>query len=167
MGGRVAEELIFGHDKVTSGASGDIQMATRLARAMATQYGMSDALGPLLYSENEEEVFLGHSVARQQHVSDETQKLVDAEVKRFVDEGYQKADQILNDHKDQLIAIAEGLLEYETLSGDEIQGLLDGKPPVREDDEEPATPKGSAVPTAGSVKKGGEPDGGMEPQPQP
>ncbi|TLP43032.1 MULTISPECIES: ATP-dependent zinc metalloprotease FtsH [Cohaesibacter] len=167
MGGRVAEELIFGHEKVTSGASGDIQMATRLARAMATQFGMSDELGPLLYSENEEEVFLGHSVARQQHVSDDTQRLVDAEVKRFVNEGYEKADQILNEHKDQLIAIAEGLLEYETLSGDEIRGLLDGKPPVREDDDTPVTSKGSAVPKAGSVKKGGEPDGGMEPQPQP
>nr|WP_321443572.1 ATP-dependent zinc metalloprotease FtsH [uncultured Cohaesibacter sp.] len=167
MGGRVAEELIFGREKVTSGASGDIQMATRLARAMATQFGMSDALGPLLYSENEEEVFLGHSVARQQHVSDETQKLVDAEVKRFVDKGYTKATQILTDYKDQLVSIAEGLLEYETLSGDEIRGLIDGKPPVREDDEAPVTSKGSAVPTAGSVKKGGEPDGGMEPQPQP
>ncbi len=165
MGGRVAEEMIFGYEKVTSGASGDIQMATRLSHAMATQFGMSDKLGPLLYSENNEEVFLGHSVARQQNVSDETQKLVDAEVKRFVEEGYQKAQQILGDHKDQLIAIAEGLLEYETLSGTEIRDLLDGKPPVREDDIAPASSKGSAVPSAGAVKKGGETDGGMEPQP--
>jgi cell division protease FtsH len=78
MGGRVAEEMIFGYEKVTSGASGDIQMATKLARAMATQFGMSDKLGPLLYGENQEEVFLGHSVAKNQHVSDETQKIVDA-----------------------------------------------------------------------------------------
>ena len=167
MGGRVAEEMIFGYEKVTSGASGDIQQATRLAHAMATQFGMSDELGPLLYSENEEEVFLGHSVARQQHVSDETQKLVDSEVKRFVETGYQTAQDLLTKHKDQLITIAEGLLEYETLSGDEIKDLLDGKPPVREDDEDqPTTTKGSAVPSAGAVKKGGESDGGMEPQPQ-
>ncbi|WP_316860631.1 ATP-dependent zinc metalloprotease FtsH [uncultured Cohaesibacter sp.] len=166
MGGRVAEEMIFGYDKVTSGASGDIQMATRLSHAMATQYGMSDSLGPLLYAGNEEEVFLGHSVARQQNVSDETQKLVDAEVKRFVETGYKKAQEILTEHKDELITIAEGLLEYETLSGQEIQDLLAGKPPIREDDDAPSTPKGSAVPTAGTIKKGGESDGGIEPQPQ-
>lgn len=169
MGGRVAEEMIFGYEKVTSGATGDIQMATRLAHAMATQFGMSDELGPLLYSENEQEVFLGHSVARQQHVSDETQKLVDSEVKRFVETGYQTAQKVLTDHKDELIVIAEGLLEYETLSGQEIRDLIDGKPPVREDDDEPTTPKGSAVPSAGAVKKsddkGDESDDGLEPQP--
>ena len=96
-----------------------------------------------------------------------TQKLVDSEVKRFVETGYKTAQKVLTDHKDQLISIAEGLLEYETLSGDEIRGLLDGKAPVREDDDEPSTPKGSVVPSAGATKKGGEPDdGGMEPQPQ-
>ncbi|MEO1066539.1 MAG: ATP-dependent zinc metalloprotease FtsH, partial [Pseudomonadota bacterium] len=91
MGGRVAEEIIFGHDKVTSGASADIKMATNLSRAMATQFGMSDKLGPLLYSDNQDEVFLGHSVTKTQNVSDETQKLVDEEVARFVNEGYDKA----------------------------------------------------------------------------
>ncbi|WP_319486220.1 ATP-dependent zinc metalloprotease FtsH [uncultured Cohaesibacter sp.] len=169
MGGRVAEELIFGYEKVTSGASGDIQMATRLSKAMATQFGMSDLLGPLLYAENEEEVFLGHSVAKQQNVSDDTQKLVDAEIKRFVDEGYKKAQEILTEHKDQLEIIAQGLLEYETLSGQEIRDLLEGTPPIRESDDEPSAPKGSAVPSAGTIKKGPEPEapqGGAEPHPE-
>ncbi|MEM1287062.1 MAG: ATP-dependent zinc metalloprotease FtsH [Pseudomonadota bacterium] len=168
MGGRVAEEEIFGYEKVTSGASGDIQMATKLAKAMATQFGMSDKLGPLLYGENQQEVFLGHSVAQSQNVSEETQKLVDEEVKAFVDQGYQQAKKIVTDHIDQLHTIAQGLLEYETLSGDEIGGLLEGKAPVREDDSDstPTRSRGSAVPSAGQKPKGGTPDmGGMEPQP--
>jgi len=169
MGGRVAEEMIFGHEKVTSGASADIRMATKLSRAMATQFGMSDKLGPLMYGENEEEVFLGHSVARQQHVSDETQKLVDEEIKHFVNSGYETAQQVITEHLEDLHTIANGLLEYETLSGDEIRDLLDGKPPVRDTDigGDPK-PKSSAVPKAGkSSRSGEEPDaGGMEPQPQ-
>ncbi len=166
MGGRVAEELIFGYDKVTSGASADIQMATKLARAMATRFGMSDKLGPLLYGENEEEVFLGHSVARTQHVSDETQKLVDQEIKNFVNTGYEEAKRILTDHEDQLHTIAKGLLEYETLSGDEMRNLLDGKPPVRDTGEDVTQARASAVPSAGKGKKGDSPEpGGMEPQP--
>ncbi|MEM9207120.1 MAG: cell division protein FtsH, partial [Pseudomonadota bacterium] len=168
MGGRIAEEIIFGEEKVTSGASADIQMATRLAKMMATQFGMSDKLGPLAYAENEQEVFLGHSVARQQNVSEETQQMVDAEIKRFVQEGYDTANQILTEHEDQLHAIANGLLEYETLTGDEIRDLLDGKPPVREATDTPQS-TGSAVPKAGKSKKPkDEPDadpGGMEPQP--
>ena len=169
MGGRVAEELIFGDEKVTSGASQDIKMATQLARAMATQYGMSDKLGPLAYGENEEEVFLGHSVTKTQNLSDETQQLVDSEVHRFVDEGYDTARRILHENIDALHTIANGLLEYETLSGDEIKDLINGKPPIRDSgDEEPGG--SSAVPSAGAVKrpreKGDEPDtGGMEPQP--
>jgi cell division protease FtsH len=173
MGGRVAEEMIFGHDKVTSGASADIKMATNMARAMVTQYGMSDKLGPLAYGDNEEEVFLGHSIARQQNLSDETQKLVDDEIHRIVDEGYETAVKIVKKHIKQLHTIANGLLEYETLSGPEIKDLLDGKPPVRDIDlDSTATGGPSAVPTAGKAKKpkkgkGGEPDtGGMEPQPQ-
>ena len=167
MGGRVAEEIIFGYDKVTSGASSDIKMATNLARAMATQYGMSDKLGPLAYGENEEEVFLGHSVARSQHISDDTQKIVDEEVHRFVDEGYDKAREILEKNKDELHIIGKGLLEYETLSGKEIRDLLDGKSPTRDYGDDGGNNE-SAVPTAGAPKKksGDEPDsGGMEPQP--
>ncbi|MGD9866393.1 MAG: ATP-dependent zinc metalloprotease FtsH, partial [Hyphomicrobiales bacterium] len=173
LGGRVAEEVIFGHEKVTSGASADIKMATNMARAMVTQFGMSEKLGPLAYGDNEEEVFLGHSIARQQNLSDETQKLVDEEIHRIVDEGYATAKKIINKHVDQLHTIAKGLLEYETLSGDEIKDLLNGKPPVRDlgDELKPNEPVSSAVPSAGKAKKtrkkGGEPDtGGMEPQPQ-
>ncbi|MEC9367278.1 MAG: ATP-dependent zinc metalloprotease FtsH [Pseudomonadota bacterium] len=173
MGGRVAEEVIFGHDKVTSGASADIKMATSMARAMVTQFGMSDKLGPLAYGDNEEEVFLGHSIARTQNLSDDTQKLVDDEIHAVVDEGYATAKKIITKHVDQLHVIAKGLLEYETLSGDEIKNLLNGKPPVRDlgDDIKPNEPIVSAVPSTGKAKKprkkGGEPDtGGMEPQPQ-
>ena len=169
MGGRVAEEMVFGHEKVTSGASSDIQMATKLARAMATRFGMSDKLGPLLYAENEEEVFLGHSVARQQHVSEETQKVVDEEIKYFVENGYKAAQKILKDHEKDLHKIAQGLLEYETLSGDEISKLLDGQRPIRETEEESTSaPRASAVPTAGKKKKpkGKNPGTGLEPQPE-
>ncbi|MEE8633653.1 MAG: ATP-dependent zinc metalloprotease FtsH, partial [Methyloceanibacter sp.] len=169
MGGRVAEEIVFGYDKVTSGASSDIKMATQLARAMVTQYGMSDKLGPLAYGDNEEEVFLGHSVARRQNLSDETQTIVDEEIHRFVDEGLESARKIISENLDDLHTLAKGLLEYETLTGKEIKDLLNGKPPVREDDTDDTVRPGpaSAVPTAG--KKPPEPDtgsGGMEPQPQ-
>ncbi|WP_417766861.1 ATP-dependent zinc metalloprotease FtsH [Stappia sp.] len=168
MGGRVAEEMIFGYEKVTSGASGDIQMATKLARAMATQFGMSDKLGPLLYGENQEEVFLGHSVAKNQHVSEDTQRIVDAEIKSFVNTGYETAKRVLSEHEEQLHVIANGLLEYETLSGDEIKGLLDGKPPVRDTDDDQPTARASAVPKTGAKRRGegDAPTGGMEPQPQ-
>ena len=169
MGGRVAEELIFGYDKVTSGASQDIKMATQVARAMVTQFGMSDKLGPLAYGDNEDEVFLGHSIARQQAMSDDTQKMVDEEIHRFVDEGYAKAKEILEKHIDELHTLAEGLLEYETLTGQEIVDLLKGKPPVRDSGDDGGTqaPASSAVPTAGAGKPREEPDdGGMEPQPQ-
>ncbi|MFA7440169.1 MAG: ATP-dependent zinc metalloprotease FtsH [Sphingomonadaceae bacterium] len=133
MGGRVAEELTFGHDKVTSGASGDIQMATDLARAMVTQWGMSDALGPLKYSENQEEVFLGHSVSRQQNISENTAELIDSEIKKLVMGGYDRARQILTGHADQLEAVAQALLEYETLSGDEIRKAIAGETIERPD----------------------------------
>jgi cell division protease FtsH len=171
MGGRLAEELIFGYDKVTSGASMDIKMATQLARAMVTQFGMSDKLGPLSYGENEEEVFLGHSVTRTQNLSDETQKIVDEEIRRLVETGHKKAREILEDNIDELHILAKGLLEYETLSGKEITDLLLGKPPVREftakDDKETGRPA-SAVPAAGKGRTPPEPEpdtGGMEPQP--
>lgn len=166
MGGRVAEEQTFGAENVTSGASSDIEQATRLARAMVTRWGFSDKLGKVAYGDNQEEVFLGHSVARTQNVSEDTAQIIDAEVRRIVDEGFQHAEQILTDKKDDLEALAQGLLEYETLSGEEITELLKGNPPVREDDDTPSTPRGSAVPSAGAPKsKPSEPDPGMEPQP--
>jgi len=170
MGGRVAEEIVFGYEKVTSGASMDIKMATQLARAMVTQFGMSDKLGPLSYGDNEEEVFLGHSITRTQNLSDDTQKLVDQEIHQIVEEGYDNARRILEVNIGELHIVAKGLLEFETLSGKEIQDLLDGKPPMREftaKDDKPTRPS-SAVPASGKGRKGSpEPDtGGMEPQPQ-
>ena len=168
MGGRVAEEEIFGYEKVTSGASADIKMATGLARAMATEWGMSDKLGPLLYGDNQDEVFLGRSMMqRSVHMSDETQQVVDAEVKRFVDEGYQTAQKVIRENIDGLHTIAQALLEYETLTGDEIRNLMDGKPPVRDDGAELA-PKNAGVPSAGKAirkRPDAEPDAAPEPQP--
>jgi cell division protease FtsH len=169
MGGRVAEEEIFGYEKVTSGASADIKMATGLARAMATEFGMSDKLGPLLYGDNQDEVFLGRSMMqRSTHMSDETQQLVDAEVKRFVEEGYDTAKRVILENIDDLHAIAGALLEYETLSGDEIRDLMNGKPPYRASDAEVNATKGTSVPKAGRpAPKKPTPDaeGGLEPQP--
>jgi cell division protease FtsH len=168
MGGRVAEEEIFGYEKVTSGASADIKMATGLARAMATEWGMSDKLGPLLYGDNQDEVFLGRSMMqRQVHMSDETQQIVDAEVKRFVEEGYTTAQNVIRENIDGLHTIAQALIEYETLTGDEIRNLMDGIPPVR-DDGTVTTPKTTGVPSAGkTVRKrpDAEPDAAPEPQP--
>jgi len=166
MGGRVAEEMVFGHEKVTSGASADIKMATKLARAMATQYGMSDELGPLMYGENEEEVFLGHSVARSQNVSESTQEMVDREIKKFVNDGYETALAIVKTNLDDLHTVAQGLLEYETLSGDEIRDLLKGKQPVRDTGDEEPAPRASTVPTTGGTKRPPAGEGGLEPQPQ-
>ena len=124
MGGRIAEELIFGHDKVTSGASSDIDMATKMAKNMVTKYGMSAVLGPLAYGENEEEVFLGRSVTRQQNMSEETARKVDSEVKKIVESGYARAKQILTEKIDDLHKIAKALLVYETLTGDKIRDLI-------------------------------------------
>jgi len=124
MGGRVAEEMIFGHEKVTSGASSDIQMATKLAKDMVTKFGMSKDLGPLSYGANEDEVFLGRQITRQEHISEETAKKVDSEVKKIVDAGYQRAKKILTEKIDDLHKLAKALLVYETLSGDEIKDLI-------------------------------------------
>jgi cell division protease FtsH len=124
MGGRIAEELIFGYDKVTSGASSDIEMVTKMAKNMVTRYGMSDQLGPIAYQENEEEVFLGRSVSRQQHVSEDTAKKIDFEVKRIVQSGYDRAKKILTEKVDDLHKVAKALLEYETLSGEEIKKII-------------------------------------------
>jgi len=124
MGGRVAEEMIFGHDKVTSGASSDIQMATKLAKDMVTKFGMSNELGPLSYGANEDEIFLGRQITRQEHMSEETSKKVDIEVKKIVDAGYQRAKKILTEKLDDLHKLAKALLIYETLSGEEIKDLI-------------------------------------------
>jgi cell division protease FtsH len=147
MGGRAAEELIFGDDKVTSGAQSDIKMATNMARAMVTQFGMSDVLGPLSYGNNEDEVFLGYSVAKTQNLSEETQKVVDSEIHRFVEEGHKVATDLVLEFKKELVIIAEGLLDYETLSGQEIDDLLKGITPSRIDSEEEPPSDASNIPT--------------------
>jgi cell division protease FtsH len=126
FGGRIAEEIIFGAENVTTGASNDFQQATQLARRMVTEWGMSEKLGPLRYSENEDEVFLGRSVTRTQHVSEETARLIDLEVRRIVEEAEAKARRILSEHRDSLHTLAQALLEYETLSGEEVRTLLEG-----------------------------------------
>jgi cell division protease FtsH len=133
MGGRVAEEEIFGKENVTSGASSDIEQATRLARAMVTRWGFSEELGVVSYGENQDEVFLGHSVARQQNVSEATAQVIDREVRRLVQESYDEARRILKNRLEDLHTLAKALLEYETLSGDEIVAALKGIAPNRED----------------------------------
>ena len=151
MGGRVAEELIFGYDKVSSGASGDIQQATKLARSMVTQWGMSDKLGPLQYEEQQGETFLGYSQTQRQNMSNETAQLIDSEIKKLVEDAYGRATQILTDHRERLVLLAEALLEYETLTGDEILALIDrGERPDRADRDrdkpQVAASGGSSVP---------------------
>jgi cell division protease FtsH len=169
MGGRVAEELKFGKEKVTSGASSDIEYATKLARAMVTQYGLSEKLGPIAYGEDEGEVFLGQSIARSKAVSGDTAKIIEEEIRRFVTEGYDKAREILTERRDDWEAISEALLEYETLTGEEIEALMRGEKIVREDpaDTTDHTPP-SSVPSAGAPATGKKDDdtGGMEPSPQ-
>ena len=130
MGGRVAEELVFGANKVTSGAAGDIQQSTRLARAMVTQLGFSRKLGPIAFDGPQQES-MGFPMGQPKNISENTQRMIDAEVARFVNEGYDKARQILTKNRGQLNTLAEALIEYETLSGQEIKDLLNGKKPVR------------------------------------
>ena len=169
FGGRVAEELVFGYDKVTTGAQSDIDMATRMARSMVTRFGMSDELGPVAYGENQEEVFLGHLVARQQIISEATACKIDEEVRRIIDEAYNRARKILTDNLDDLHTLANGLLEYETLTGDEITRLLAGERPVREPYQEPEPKPVRPAATVPSSKRprGSEADipGTLEPQP--
>jgi len=160
FGGRVAEEIIFGEDMVTTGASDDIRKATEMARRMVTEFGFSEALGPLRYSANEEEVFLGHSVTQRQNMSDETASIIDKEVRIFVEEGEAVARKILTEGTDDLHKLAEALLEYETLDAKDITAALLGDPIIRGDDDDPAPTTGarSSVPTTGGM--------GPEPEPQ-
>ena len=156
MGGRVAEELIFGEDKVTTGAVSDIEQATKRARAMVMRAGLSKELGPIAYGENEEEVFLGRSVARQQNMSEETAKKVDSEIKKFVEKGYDRARKVLTDKIDDLHKLAKALLTYETLSGSEIEDIVNKNiyPTNKEDLKvEDDNEKGSALGSIGLKPK--------------
>jgi cell division protease FtsH len=150
---------------VTSGAASDIEQATKLARMMVTRWGLSEQLGTVAYGENQDEVFLGYQVARQQNVSEETSRKIDGEIKRLVEAGFGEAQDILERKRADLELLAKSLLEFETLTGDEIKDLLAGKRPNRESVIEPVAPRGSAVPPAGKPRP--RPDtGGLEPQPQ-
>jgi cell division protease FtsH len=170
FGGRLAEEIIYGPENVSTGASNDIQQATNLARRMVTEWGMSEKLGRLRYVDNQEEVFLGHSVTRSQTISGATAKLIDEEIRRLIEEAELKARTILTEHLDDLHTVAKALLEYETLSGDEVKALLRGEP-IRvggEDSSGPVPPR-SSVPSSGAPARGdsGRPRPGFEPEPQP
>jgi cell division protease FtsH len=151
FGGRIAEELIFGKGNITTGASGDIQQATGLARRMVTEFGMSDRLGRVRYSANEQEIFLGHSVAQQKNLSEATAELIDEEVRRLIEDGEETARAILTARIDDLHKIAKALLEFETLSGDEVRALLRGEAIVRKDDSAPLPPTALASGKRGSV----------------
>tara|TARA_B100000676_G_scaffold236031_1_gene235834 strand:- start:4932 stop:6854 length:1923 start_codon:yes stop_codon:yes gene_type:complete len=169
FGGRVAEEMIFGKENVTTGASNDIKVATDLARRMVTQFGFSDKLGPVLYGDNEEEVFLGHSFTQSKNrVAGSTVAVIDAEIRRLVDEGEAKAREILDERADELELVAQALLEHETLSADEICRIIAGETISRDEgdqSEKPTPPRqGSSVPT---TEGKGDAPGGAEPEPQP
>jgi cell division protease FtsH len=169
MGGRVAEEIVFGEEKVTNGAASDIQQVTRIARAMVTQFGMSEELGTIDYAA-ERDAMMGIPTST---TSPETQEKIDAEVRRLVDEGYREAHRILTEKHEDLERLARGLLEYETLTGPEITKVLAGEKLDRSDDDAalpPQTPSDgghAAIPKAGKPKRGdgGLEDGGPEPQP--
>jgi cell division protease FtsH len=171
MGGRIAEEIIFGKDQITTGAASDISQATNLARRMITEWGYSDKLGQVRYSANEEEVFLGHSVTQQKNISENTAQLIDAEIRRLVDDAMETARRILTENIDLLHKLAKALLEYETLTGEEIMALKRGEELNRPDENTEGRGDGagpsSAVPETdghgGEEPKGG----GMEPEPQP
>ena len=170
MGGRVAEEIILGPEKVTGGASGDIKQATRIARMMVTELGMSDKLGMIAYGDNSQEVFLGHSVTQNKNVSETTAREIEAEVKSMIDAGYTRAKEIIIEHIDELHLLASGLLEYETLSGAEIRQLLRGEKITRAvvDDPMPDNRRAS-VPSTGGLRPdpAPPPGGGLGPAPQP
>ena len=168
FGGRVAEEITFGPERVTTGASDDIRRATDIARRMVTEFGFSDKLGPLRYTDNQGEVFLGHSVTQQKNVSDATARLIDEEVRSFVEAGEATARKIIEDHLSQLEIIAQGLLEHETLSREEIEALLRGEKINKSERHPPKKDPGrrSSVPTSGNEapRRHGF---GQEPTPQP
>jgi cell division protease FtsH len=165
FGGREAELILGGDKNVTNGAMGDIQMATQLARAMVTEWGMSEKLGRVRYSANEQEVFLGHSVTQSKNLSEGTAEIIDEEVRRLIQEGEAQAKLILKKKRDNLHAIAKALLEFETLSGEEVAMIIRGEKIDRDEKPIKRTDKGgSGVPRAGA-KRGGTP--GLEPEPQP
>ena len=154
FGGRVAEELIFGAEMVTTGASNDIQRATEIARNMVTKWGLSERLGPLTYSEEEGEVFLGHSVTQHKSVSDETAHVIDEEIRAIIDRNYNRARDLLTENVGKLHIMAQTLVKYETIDSDQIDDIMSGR--------EPRPPKGwneGSGPTSGRGAVTPEPQG--------
>ena len=165
-GGRVAEELIFGRDRVTTGAASDIQQATQIARKYVTQWGLSDIIGPVLVGDNEQEVFLGNQIMSRREVSEETHRIVDSEVKRVIDSAYNLATRVLTENVDLLHKVAEMLLERETLTREDIEVLRRGErlPPRPVTPPLPTTP--AQVPLPHQPKPSTPPlIGGPEPSP--
>jgi cell division protease FtsH len=152
FGGRVAEEIVFGTERVTTGASNDIERATSIARNMVTRWGLTEKLGPLAYSEDEDEVFLGRSVTQHKHMSDDTARLIDEEVRDIIDAAHNKARGLLESHLDQLHLMADALMKYETIDNEQIDQIMEGK--------EPDPPKGW---TEGDSGVFGNPDQTGEP----
>ncbi|MBR6412133.1 MAG: ATP-dependent zinc metalloprotease FtsH [Alphaproteobacteria bacterium] len=146
--GRVAEEMILGKDKVSTGASNDIQVATTIARKMVTEWGFSDSLGPIAYEEPQGEVFLGYDISKRKNMADDTALRVDKEIQKIIETAYRKTKEILKKYKSELDILAKGLVDYETLSGDEIHDLLKGKK-IRQDEKKPAIPPRKTVPDTG------------------
>ena len=168
FGGRAAEEIIYGAENVTTGAGNDIQQATNLARRMVTEWGMSDKLGPLRYNENQDEVFLGHSIARSQNISEATAQMIDEEIRDIIEAAETKAHEVLNAHSDELHRLAKGLLEYETLSADEVYKVIRGEAIDRSEPvPKPSGGKRSSVPSSGKSAKGSDTPGGIGPEPEP
>ncbi len=167
FGGRVAEQIIYGMEHLNTGASSDITQATDLARRMVTEWGMSDKLGPLRYTDNQQEVFLGHAITQRQNMSEETARLIDEEIRRIVTGAQAKAWEVLGANRDKLEAVAQALMEHETISGEECLTVMRGEKIVRPtDDDTTKGPTGSAVPVAGQIRPSRpEPGAGMEPQP--
>jgi cell division protease FtsH len=164
MGGRVAEELVFGKDQVTSGASSDIQQVSKIARAMVTQFGYAEELGFVDYA-NEQSSYLGNYGGGTNHSAD-TQKIIDDKVKAIIQEGYETAKRILTEKRDDLERLAQGLLEYETLTGNEITRVIAGEALKRGEDQDDTPPSGgNAIPTVPKTRKTPQADGGLEPEP--
>jgi cell division protease FtsH len=154
FGGRLAEELIFGPEHVTTGASNDIERATEIARKMVTRFGLSDNLGPLAYGDEEGEVFLGHSVTQQRQVSPETAQAIDQSVRAIIDRNYERAKRLLVENMEKLHAMADALLRYETIDQSQIDDIMSGRP-VRQPDDESKHPASKTG--AGGAPSGGKP----------
>ena len=164
FGGRLAEELIFGPESVTTGAQNDIKRSTEIARNMVTKWGLSEKLGPLMYSEEEEEVFLGRSVTQHKNVSDDTAHAIDEEIRVFIDRNYDRAKRILEENTDKLHVMAEALIKYETIDSDQIDDIMAGKtprPPQNWEDSDSTTPSGGAKAESETPAEDGESKGGI------